>query len=775
MTLFTADRDRFPISEWEIIETRFRPGNEGPLETIFAIGNGHLGVRGAHAFGGPVHSRGAFINGLYETEPILHAEDAFGFARVGQHICDLPGVELTEIRVDSVTLTLESVEVRSYSRSINMKTGIYECRISWVLPSGTLATTVERRAVGHNSRSVFAQELVITTDRPATVHVSSALGALEQMIGTEDAPVFIPADADTPDPRRAGRRVAPSLRFETEVGPAHRLRSAWRTVNSGQQLGLAVDLDVTGASHELLWSRRDRIAETTLELAGNSPVTISKVAAYVHHSGLSAQEILMHAETAIEPAAQIFAERAAYFAEFWVHADVELLGDPGIQQAVRWNIFQIAQASAEVKANGIPAKGVSGSGYDGHYFWDQEIYLQPFLTYVTPHVAKQVLLSRYDLLPAARRRAAELSVDGALFPWRTINGEESSAYFPAGTAQFHIDSAVAFSLERYRWARGDDEFTRTAGAEILLETARMWLSLGFFGEDGHFHIDGVTGPDEYTAIVNDNLYTNVMARMNLRAAAQLPEGCVEDAERRSFRVAADAMALPYDSRLEIYAQDRDFTSLRPWDWSTPREKYPLLLHFHPLVIYRHRVIKQADAVLAMLLRWQDFTAEEKRRAFAYYDPITTGDSTLSACVQGIMAAEVGRPDAALEHFTQAVYIDLDNTHSNTVDGVHTASAGGIWSAIVQGFAGMRDQGEVLEFRPRMPASWQQISFRLHLRESVLRVTVRPGEFIVELLSGPEVDVSIEDELCHVGPAGVRIQLPELNIYDQTHTGTIRIA
>ncbi|WP_148667531.1 glycosyl hydrolase family 65 protein, partial [Arthrobacter sp. Hiyo1] len=391
------------------------------------------------------------------------------------------------------------------------------------------------------------------------------------------------------------------------------------------------------------------------------------------------------------------------------------------------------QATARAGVAGIPAKGVSGSGYEGHYFWDQEVYLLPYLTYTNPAAARQVLESRHAMLPDARIRAKELSVDGALFPWRTINGLEASAYYAAGTAQFHIAAAISFAANRYQWASGDASFRAEVGADLLIETARMWASLGFFGKDGLFHIHGVTGPDEYTAVVNDNLYTNVMARFNLRAAAALEHPDVPDTERMVWQQAAARMSLPYDPDMEIYSQDNDFMTLEPWDWNTPKSKYPLLLNFHPLVIYRHQVLKQADTVLAMFLQWQDFTAEEKQRAFDFYDPITTGDSTLSACVQGIMAAEVGYSDVALKHFTEALFIDLDNTHHNTVDGVHIASTGGIWSSLVCGFAGMRDQGQVPHFDPRLPAEWDSLSFRLKIRGRLLSVELRPATISLALV------------------------------------------
>jgi alpha,alpha-trehalose phosphorylase len=354
------------------------------------------------------------------------------------------------------------------------------------------------------------------------------------------------------------------------------------------------------------------------------------------------------------------------------------------------------------------------------------------------------------MIPAAAARASELNVDGVLFPWRTINGQEASAYYAAGTAQFHINAAIAYAAARYAWASGDEDFLAGPGADLLIQTARMWASLGFFGKNGHFHIHGVTGPDEYTAVVNDNLYTNVMARFNLRAAASLNHPGIADSERVMWSHIAERMALPYDPDMKVHAQDADFMSLEPWDWETPRSKYPLLLHFHPLVIYRHQVLKQADAVLAMLLQWQDFTAEDKQRAFDFYDPITTGDSTLSACVQGIMAAEVGYTEEAVRHFSTAAFIDLDDLHHNTIDGVHTASAGGVWAALVNGFAGFRDQGALPYFDPRLPECWDHLEFRLQLQGRTLRVRLTSHALELTVEAGDPLEVSVRGGIVAVG-------------------------
>jgi alpha,alpha-trehalose phosphorylase len=554
------------------------------------------------------------------------------------------------------------------------------------------------------------------------------------------------------------------------------LRLSWEAAESKQRVGIAVD-HWTSAGHQpfdTLVDQDDSSVRYVLAIAAEEPFRLEKSVSYAVARGALAgrpgaadveagEDPAGAAEAGLKPVGDVFAESEAHYRSYWASADIQVGAQPELQQAIRWNLFQLAQATAKAGVAGIPAKGVTGSGYDGHYFWDQEVYLLPYLTYSNPDGARQVLEFRHEMLPDAKIRAKELSVDGALFPWRTINGLEASAYYAAGTAQFHIAAAVAFATNRYVWASGDSEFCAGMGADLLIETARMWASLGFFGKDGAFHIHGVTGPDEYTAVVNDNLYTNVMARFNLRAAASLNHPAVDDAERELWEAAAERIQLPFDEHFQVYSQDNDFMTLEPWDWTTPRSKYPLLLNFHPLVIYRHQVLKQADTVLAMFLQWQEFTAEEKRRAFDFYDPITTGDSTLSACVQGIMAAEVGYRRAALEHFTNAVFIDLDNSHGNTIDGVHIASTGGVWSSLVCGFAGLRDQGPVPFFDPRLPEEWETLRFHLRLQGRLLLVELDQGAITLTVLDGGALDIDVRGVRLTVASQPVRVPLEPVHV------------
>lgn len=734
MALISSDRLRFPCEPWKLVESIHVPGDEGTLETLFALGNGHLGVRGAHSTRGDGELPGTFINGFHEIWDIKHAENAYGFARTGQRIVYVPDANNFTVSIDGEALSLAESTVLDYHRSVDFSTGVYEETTTWACRSGATVTTVERRAVGFDSRGCLGLELTVSADRDVSADIVSGV------VNRQDQPV---EDHSVHDPRRSGRHAGRVLLPLHLQGADGSLRLAWETSESRQRIAMAVDhwISAEGQPFETVVAEDESSVRYVLAINSGEAFRLEKTVSYVVAGRTltddddGGESLTADAEANLVPFSEILAQSQAHYSQYWTTADVAIGGQPELQQAVRWALFQLAQATARAGVAGIPAKGVSGSGYEGHYFWDQEVYLLPYLTYTNPDGARKVLESRHAMLPDARVRAKELSVDGALFPWRTINGLEASAYYAAGTAQFHIAAAIAFAANRYEWASGDASFRADIGADLLIETARMWVSLGFFGKDGLFHIHGVTGPDEYTAVVNDNLYTNVMARFNLRAAAALEHEGIADTERLVWRQAAERMSLPYDPHLEVFSQDNDFMTLEPWDWNTPKSKYPLLLNFHPLVIYRHQVLKQADTVLAMFLQWQDFSAEEKQRAFDFYDPITTGDSTLSACVQGIMAAEVGYGDVALKHFTEALFIDLDNSHGNTIDGVHIASTGGIWSSLVCGFAGMRDQGEVLRFDPRLPVEWDGLSFRLKVRGRLLSVELIQGSIALALVTG----------------------------------------
>ena len=767
------DRLRFPADAWRLTENTFDARDVGTTETLFAVGNGYLGFRGNVEEGHDTHAHGTFVNGFHETWPIRHAEEAYGFARTGQTMVNVPDAKVIHLYVDDEPLLLSVADLVEYNRTLDMRDGVLTRDLLWRTPAGNRVRVRSRRMVSFTHRHVALMTFEVTLlDKEAPVAVSSQL--LNRQAGLDEYLSNVES-SDTVDPRKVAaintRVLEPRMRRDEDG----RILLGYQCANSHMTIAVAMEHWIeTDAEFERQTEVEDDFAKEVFRgrLTPGQKLTLTKVVSYHTSRTAPAHELADRCHRTLdrvrdEGADRQFEEQRGWLDDFWARSDVQIEGDEGLQQAIRWNLFQLAQASARGDGNGISAKGVSAAGYGGHYFWDTEIYVVPFFTYTSPGIARNALRYRYRMLDAARQRASELAQRGALYPWRTINGEEASAYYAAGTAQYHIDADISYAINKYVRATGDDEFLAREGIDILVETARMWADLGFWrqtkGREPSFRIHGVTGPDEYTTVVNDNLYTNVMARFNLRCAAEsvrkLADTWPDQYARMVSRLdlkpeevdewerAAEAMAILWDDNLGIHPQDALFNEREVWDLAnTPAEKRPLLLHFHPLVIYRFQVLKQADVVLALFLQGEHFSLEEKLADFEYYDPITTGDSTLSGVVQSIIAAEVGYHELALSYFWDSVFVDLADLHSNTGDGVHVASAGGVWSALVFGFAGMRDHGSMLHFDPRLPDAWPSLTFRMTQRGSRLRVTVRSESITFAIEEGQSLTVDVRGEL-----------------------------
>ncbi|MDR0627656.1 MAG: hypothetical protein LBG11_10465 [Bifidobacteriaceae bacterium] len=783
------DRTRFPVDPWALTEVAFAERDIGVTETLFAVGNGYLGMRGNPEEGRVAYEHGTYINGFHETFRIRHAEEAYGFATVGQTMVNVPDAKLIRLYIDDEPLLLTVADLQEYNRSLSFRDGRLTRELVWRTPSGKRARILATRMTSFTERHLAVMTYEVTVDRDAPVTLSSQI--INRQDGEDEYHVSGP-DAGNPawDPRKTEtfplRVLQPTLSEQDEASGMVFL--GYRCTNSGMTV-------TVGADHQLStdneFSRTDTLgpdlAETrfTIRAQAGVPLRLTKLVAYHSSRGVPNVELRDRCRLTLERACErgidrLLEDQRAFMDGFWERSDVVVEDQGASQQAVRWNLYQALQASARAEGVGIPAKGVTGSGYSGHYFWDAEIYILPFLTYTTPRWARNALRFRYTMLDAARRRAQELSEVGALYPWRTINGEEASAFYAAGTAQYHIDADIAYALTQYLRATGDTGFLAREAIDILVETARMWHGLGFMRRSGRgaateFYIHGVTGPDEYTTVVNDNLFTNVMARFNLRSAARslrmletsdpvayskaVARLRLEPAEPANWLEAAEAMHIPYDSSLGIHPQDDQFLLKELWDLdSTPPSQRPLLLHFHPLVIYRFQVLKQTDVVLAQFLCSNDFTAAEKLADFDYYDPLTTGDSSLSAVAQAIMAAEVGYQELAQKYFFSALYVDLNNLHGNASEGVHVASAGGVWSSLVFGFAGLRDADGYLSFEPRLPELWQGISFRLTFLDTRLAVRLTQDQMEFTSLAGPAVELRVVGKPVEV-PPGASVVVP----------------
>ena len=759
--------DLYPDDDWRIVERRFTEEWMGNAETVFSLSNGFIGIRGLLEEARPAVESGTFLNGFHETWPIVHAEQAFGFARTGQTIVNVPDVTIMKLYVDDEPLHLPSARIMSYERSLDMRDGVLRRELVWSTPGGKHVTVRSTRMVSLEHRHLGVITMEVEVDAEAPVVISSQVLNRQDSAALDERRV----GASGHDPRRARVFTDRVLRARTHVEDGLRLVTGYQTTHSGMTMSVGVDHRVhcdTPVRSVTSWG--EDLGKVVLSIQAEPGVPIKVEKFFTYHTSRHVPPVelvdrgLRSLDRAIELGADALHEgQRAELEDFWTRADVSVDGPDRFQQAVRWNLYQLHQASARAETTGIPAKGLTGQAYEGHYFWDTEIYVTPFLTYTEPRITRNLLRFREAMLPQARERAAELSESGALFPWRTINGEEASSYYAAGTAQYHIDADIVYALKRYVDVRGDYGILVDLGAEILVSTARMWSGLGFMNpEDDRFHIHGVTGPDEYTTVVNDNAFTNLMARRNLRYAVEVlgwmeqehPEEyrtlarrvALRSEELDVWRRCADAMYVPYDTDRGIHPQDDSFLEKDVWPFATtPIEDYPLLLNYHPLVIYRHQVIKQADVVLAMFLLGDEFPIEQKRRNFDYYDPLTTGDSSLSACVQSIMAAEIGYERLAEEYFRYALLMDLADVNGNVVDGVHIASTGGVWMALTYGFGGMQDFGGRLRFDPRLPSSWRRLAFPLRFQDRSLRVELVGDELRLLLEEGEPLEVEVRGE------------------------------
>jgi len=728
---------------WQLREAELDLGVLAQSESIFALSNGHIGLRGNLDEGDPHGLPGTYLNSVYEVRQLPYAEAGYGFPDDGQTAINVTNGKIIRLLVNDEPLDIRYGCLHSHERVLDMRAGTLTRRVDWESPAGDRVRVTSVRLVSLTQRAIAAISYTVEpVDKPLRVVLQSELVANEELphSGT--------------DPRMAAVLDAPlaSEEHQTYDGERSRCVMVHRTRRSGLRVASGMAHEIHGPDRMI--KRNESYpdlgrATVAAEVPVGSQVRLVKYIGYGWSSQRSKPALIDQVVAALA-AAQLtgwdglLAEQREYLDEYWDGADVEVAGDPEIQQAVRFGLFHILQSGARAEFRPIAAKGLTGTGYDGHTFWDTEMFVLPVLTYTWPSAAASALRWRQMVLPEARQRAAALGLAGATFPWRTIRGQECSGYWPAGTAAFHINADIAYAVSRYLDATQDTEFESMVALELLVETARLWRSLGQHDAAGRFRIDGVTGPDEYSAVKDNNVYTNLMAQHNLLYAAELAEKLpaesaalgVSREEAASWRDAAGAMYIPYDSRLGVHPQHEGFTDYARWDFeATPGDKYPLLLHFPYFQLYRKQVVKQADLVLAMQARPDAFTFEEKVRNFAYYEPLTVRDSSLSACSQAVVAAEVGQLELAYDYLAEAAFMDLADVEHNTSDGVHMASLAGAWLALVGGFGGLRAHSDPLSFRPRIPRGISSLAFRLRYRGRKLRVTVTAAEARYELLDG----------------------------------------
>lgn len=708
--------------------------NDNPdyRSTIFSLSNGHFGVRSSDPLH-PTASAGLIVNGFYETSPIVYGENAYGYAKNHQTIVRLPDLRYLEISFQGSKFT----DSKLLSSDLDMMTG--QLKESYYAKNSDglelkldVLTTVDQT----DSHRYFISY------RIEPLNFSGALDLSKPLLIMKKAAI-------SEDPRKNQRQS--NLQFSVIKDTANLLIQRISTLNS--QLSIVLG------------------QKQLFELNGNQcfvlqgEMTEFNYMFYIGPIEKNTENQVPHDFFNID-LVKFKRNNIAYWADFWNRSRIEIKGNDELTSGLNYNIFQLNQSAGRDGKTNISAKGLSGTGYEGHYFWDTEMYMLPFFILTQPNTAKQLLKFRSSVLPQARLRARELGVEeGALFAWRTINGEEASAYYPAGTAQYHINGAISYGIGLYYYATKDVGFLSDYGLEILVETARFWRSFGTWMEcDGRmsFVFNDVTGPDEYTAIVDNNYYTNRIAKHNLELAVELaevikkraPEILVDlnltDEDLKEFKQIATNIYLPYDDIHQVAAQDDSFLKKAIWPFSsTPKDKYPLLLHYHPLTIYRYQVCKQADMLLADMLFPEDSPFEQKERNYDYYENVTTHDSSLSKSIFSILAARLGKKRKAYRYFMDTALMDLDDLQGNTEDGLHLANLGGSWLSVIYGFAGVQITSEGLIVENHLPDEWEELKFSLNFSGRILQIKLTHDGDEIHLLEGDPIVVALNGEKINI--------------------------
>lgn len=744
----------YPVEPWGVTEDGFQPEHNYRNETTFALSNGYIGTRGtfeeSYDFDVMHGLEGNFINGFYESEPIRYGECCFGFPEVSQTMLNVPNAKTLRLFLDDEAFDMREGKLRGYRRTLHMDRATVTRELTWTSSNGKQIKLRTERLVSFADKHLMALRFEVTPLNFSGVlrFVSELNANVENHTRTTNPLV---------DYGPYGHVLLPEELRADERG----LFVKSRTKNTKLALACLCAQNISqDCTPVYAKDESHAYAEYTTHAKQGEPVSIETYVAYTTSldEGESAFEETLQASVQnaiVLGFATLVKRQKAYMGAFWSVSDVRVKGDDALQQGLRFNLFHLMQGAGRDGNTGLGAKGLSGEGYEGHSFWDTEMYALPVFTHTFPELTKRLLDYRYNALDEARARARILGhPKGALFPWRTINGKEASSYYPLGTAQYHIDADIAYAFQQYISVTGDIDFLAEKGAEVLCETARIWADVGGFAEsrDGKYCICCVTGPDEYNALVDNNFYTNLMARENLRDALnalellkrERPQAYeelvqkigLEENEPALWRKIADNMYFPYDEKLGVYPQDDGFLQRKPWDDSkiAPEKRHLLFENFHPLFVFRQRMSKQADAILGLYLHDDLFRKDELKRNFDFYQTVTLHHSSLSTCIFGLLACEIGYTDLAYEYFSQSARMDLDDYHENFYAGIHAANMAGTWLSVANGFGGMRTNGGKLRFTPFLPEKWQGYAFRVEYRGAVLDIEVTPGDVVYTLMN-----------------------------------------
>jgi trehalose/maltose hydrolase-like predicted phosphorylase len=727
-------------SNWLIRETEFDPEKLHHQETVFTIGNGYLGTRGAFEEGYPGARPATLIHGVFDDVPIVYTE-----------LANAPDWLPFVLLVKGERFGMDRGEVLEYERTLDLRRGLLTRQVRWRSLAGhTVDIHIERFASLADPHVLAIRYQVTPLDFDGRIEFRAGIN------GHMDNEGYVHWDW---------------------VDQGNEVSLVWlhsRTRTSGLELGQAAGLLIRGnrkVRRRVMDCRNNPTVVAQCQVEQGRVITAEKLVTVFTSRDLEPERQVVDA--ALNKWEEFFETRSYYeelraaheaaWAEVWAASDVIIEGDDAAQRAVRYNLFQLLIAAPRHDDRvSIPGRTLSGFGYRGHVFWDTDIFMLPFFTYTQPQLARNLLLYRYHTLPAARRKARTNGYEGAQYAWESaLTGDETTPkWVPGpdgelvriwtGDIQLHISADVAYAVWQYGQVSGDDEFMRDYGAEIILDTAVFWGSrVEYNAQRDRYEINDVIGPDENHVHVNNNVFTNRMVQWHLETALETlawlrrehPDRAADLDERLDLspeRLAhwADVIGclrILHDPETGLMEQFEGFFELEDMDWQAlePRRRSIQSL----LGIERTnqvQALKQADVLMLLYLLGDRYDLDTKRVNWDYYQPRTdhTHGSSLSPAIHAILACELDRPEVAYEHFMRAALVDLEDVRGNASEGIHGASAGGVWQAVIFGFAGLRLTTEGYTLNPRLPATWRRLAFSFRHRGAEVHVDL-PDSILFE--------------------------------------------
>ncbi|MDP4088773.1 MAG: glycosyl hydrolase family 65 protein [Bacillota bacterium] len=757
----------YKIDPWKVIEEGFDAERNMVSESIFSLGNEYMGVRGYFEEGSTCESLiGSYFNGIYEYSSDVNRSAYKGIIDHTHFMVNSVNWLYTRLSIDGEQLDLKTSNYDGFLRVLDFKAGTLSREFLWKTKSNKSIKVKFLRFLSMDKSNEGFQRITFEpVNFSGTVEITTALdfGIIHASKGKC---FWNEVKKEAFDMR--GAIIGHTLASNQTVFSGFILQSDKIVCKNvyedekiiGYKFSLELKEGETSKVDKLVSNIVLKDSSIDIDTLWNRGINT------LHEQGVRGLDYSLE-------------ESKTYWNNIWDRFDIQIQGDEKNQQGIRFCIFQMTQTySGQNPTNNIGAKGLTGEAYNGHAFWDSETYCLPFYLFNNLKAAKNLLEFRYSKLPQAKERAIMLDGKGACYPLATLNGEEACDLWQHASLQFQPSTGVAYAIWHYVHLSGDKEFLFTHGAEMLVEISRFLKSRGSWSQsNGKFGFYSVMGPDEFHMMVNNNSYTNYMAkktfdftldvlqemkenRLDLYNELQNSTGFTEE-ELMNFKECSDNMNMPYHEDTMIYEQHEGYFDLPHIDVdSIPSEEFPLYYNWSYDRIYRSDMIKQPDVLMFMFLYNQEFSLECKRANYEYYEPRTIHESSLSPSIHSILASELQKHVEAFKFFGFATRMDLDNYNRNTREGLHTTSLAGAWLNIVYGFGGMRSDGELLKFAPSIPKAWSSYTFRVVYKDAVLSVMVDNEELNFKVLNGRPVEVDIYGEKYCIDTDGITIPIPD---------------